>query len=110
MYGVFIFSANPTDKEYPYKKDPKRPLKLTDEELVHFVKITPKMTYFCHYKADYDTASPEEKYEVISKYCDKDYSAFKKMRGIEDAYQTEDGEYYIKIITKEKDWFAKYFV
>ena len=110
MYGVFVFPANPTDKEYPYKKDPKKPLKLTDEELVHFVKITPKMAYFCHCKADYDKASPEEKVQVISRYADRDYTSFKKMRGIEDAYQTDDGEFYLKIITKEKDWFTKYFV
>ena len=46
MIGIFIFKAKPEDKAYKYKKEPKQPLKLTDEELVHFVKTTPKMLIF----------------------------------------------------------------
>ena len=110
MFGIFIFPSNSSDKEYSCRKDPKKPLKMTDDELVHFVRITPKMTYFCHYRDDYDTSSVEEKFSVIEKYIDKQYLPLKKLRGIEDAYQTEDGEYYVKVITKNKEWFMHFFV
>lgn len=110
MFGIFVFPAKVDDKSYPYKKDPKMVLKLSDEELLHFVKITPKMTYFCHYSSNEDKLPIEEKLKVIEKYLDRDYSDLKKVRGIEDAYQTGDGEKYIKIIIKDKDWFSRYFV
>lgn len=91
MIGVFIFKVKPEDKDYKYKKEPKQPLKLTDEELVHFVKTTPKMTYFCYYRANRDKLSDEEKILSTKEYWDNDYSSFKKMRGCENSYQT-DGE------------------
>lgn len=108
MFGIFVLPANPSDKEYPYKKDPKKPLKFSDEELAHFVKITPKMAYFCHYKDIYDASSPEEKIKIIERFTDRDYSSLKKVRGIENAYQTEDGEYYIRIVVQEYEWFKRH--
>ena len=109
MFGVFVLPAKTDDKAYPYKKDPKKALNLSDEELVHFVRITPKMTYFCHYKTDYDAASVEDKLKVIEKFLDKPYQPLKKVRGIENAYQTEDGNYYIKVIVNNREWFNRYF-
>ena len=109
MFGVFVFKSKPEDKDYPYKKDPKQPLKLSDEELVHFVKTTPKMTYFCHHKDDIDKLSDEEKIKSTEKYWGDDkYVDLKKMRGV-DAYQTEDGKFFIKVLTKEKSWFSRFF-
>lgn len=109
MIGIFIFKAKPEDKAYKYKKEPKQPLKLTDEELVHFVKTTPKMTYFCYHRADRDKLSDEEKILSTKGYWDQDYSSFKKMRGCDNSYQTEDGNYFIKVITQDKEWFSRYF-
>jgi hypothetical protein len=109
MIGIFIFKAKPEDKAYKYKKEPKQPLKLTDEELVHFVKTTPKMTYFCYHRADRDKLSDEDKILSTKEHWDDDYSSFKKMRGCENSYQTDDGNYFIKVITKGNDWFSQYF-
>lgn len=109
MFGVFIFKAKPEDKAYKYKKESKTPLKFTDEELVHFVKTTPKMSYFLHFTDKYEKVSDEDKILSTKQYWDDDYSSFKKMRGIENAYQTDDGKYFIKLIKKNKDWFSKYF-
>jgi hypothetical protein len=67
------------------------------------------MTYFCHHKDDYDKMTDEEKVLSMKQYWDKDYSHMKKMRGIDNGYQTEDGNFYIKVITKNKDWFSRYF-
>ena len=77
MIGIFIFKAKPEDKAYKYRKEPKQPLKLTDEELVHFVKTTPKMAYFCYHRADRDKLSDEEKILSTKEYWDHDYSSFK---------------------------------
>jgi len=110
MFGIFVLPAKTDDKSYPYKKGPKKALNLSDEELVHFVKKTPKMTYFCHYKADYDGLSIEEKLKSIEKHLDRNYLPLKKVRGIENAFQTEDGEKYLKVIVNDKEWFARYFV
>lgn len=110
MFGIFILPSNPNDKEYPYKKDPKTPLKMTDEEFVNFIRLTPKMTYYCHYKDDYDKSPIEEKFKIVERYLDREYLSLKKLRGIEDSFQTESGEFYIKVIVKEKDWFSRYFV
>ena len=109
MIGIFIFKTKPEDKDYKYKKEPKQALKLTDEELVHFVKITPKMTYFCYHREDRDKLSDEEKILSTKQYWNDDYSLFKKLRGCENSYQTDDGKYYIKVITKEKEWFNRNF-
>ena len=109
MFGVFIFKAKPEDKDYPFKKDTKEPLKMSDEEMVQTVKKTPKMTYFCHYQSDLDKASNEDKIMYTKRFWDNDYSSFKKMRGLENSYQTEDGNYYIRVVTQEKDWFTRNF-
>ena len=109
MIGIFIFKAKPEDKAYKYKKETKQPLKLTDEELVHFVKTTPKMTYFCYHRADRDKLSDEEKILSTKEHWDIDYSSFKKLRGCENSYQTDDGNYFIKVITKENEWFSRNF-
>lgn len=109
MIGIFIFKTKPEDKDYKYKKDPKTPLKLSDEELVHFVKITPKITYFCHYKTDFDKSSDEEKILSTKKYWDCDYSSFKKVRGCDNSYQTDDGLYFIRVVTQDNEWFKKFF-
>lgn len=109
MIGIFIFKAKSEDKAYKYKKEPKQPLKLTDEELVHFVKTTPKMTYFCYHRADRDKLSDEEKILSTKEHWDNDYSSFKKIRGCENSYQTDDGNYLIKVITKENEWFSRNF-
>ena len=109
MIGIFIFKAKPEDKAYKYKKEPKQPLKLTDEELVHFVKTTPKMTYFCYHRADRDKLSDEEKILSTKEHWDIDYSSFKKLRGCENSYQTDDGNYFIKVIKKETEWFSRNF-
>lgn len=109
MIGIFVFKAKPEDKDYKYKKEPKQPLKLTDEELVHFVRTTPKMTYFCHYTDKYDKVSDEDKVKAVEKHWDNDYSTLKKIRGCENSYQTEDGKHFIKVITREKEWFSKNF-
>lgn len=109
MIGIFIFKTKSEDKEYKYKKEPKQPLKLSDEELVHFVKTTPKMTYFCYHKGDRDKFSDEEKILSTKEHWDNNYSSFKKLRGCENSYQTDDGNYLIKVITKDNEWFSKYF-
>lgn len=109
MFGVFIFKTKPEDKDYKYKKEPKQVLKLSDEELVHFVKITPKMTYFCHFLGDKDKLSDEDKILSTKNYWDTDYSSVKKLRGCENSYQTDDGLFYIKVITKDKEWFSRHF-
>lgn len=109
MFGIFVLPVKTDDKVYPYKKDPKKPLNLSDEELVHFIKTTPKMTYFCHHKADYDNSPIEEKLKYAEKYMGKNYLPLKKVRGIENAFQTEDGETYIKVIINNNDWFRRYF-
>lgn len=110
MFGIFVFPVKPTDKEYSFKKDPKKPLNLSDDELVHFVKKTPKMTYFCHFSGNYDDAPVEDKLKAIEKFLDRPYSPLKKVRGIENAFVTEDGEHYLKVIVREREWFMRYFV
>jgi hypothetical protein len=109
MFGVFIFKAKPEDKNYPFKKEPKQPLKMTDEEMVKMVKITPKMTYFCHHKPDLDKSSDEDKILSTKQYWDNDYSTFKKMRGCENSYQTDDGKYFIRVVSHDKEWFGRHF-
>ena len=110
MFGIFVLPTKTDDKSYPYKKDPKKALNLSDEELVHFVKKTPKMVYFCHYSKDYDASPVEDKLKAIEKFLDKKYLPLKKVRGIENAFQTEDGEKYLKVIVNDKEWFSRYFV
>ena len=109
MFGIFIFPVKPTDTSYPHKKDPKMPLKMRDDELLHFVKRTPKMTYFMHYKHDSDNLPIEEKLSLIERFLDKKYIGLKKMRGLENCYQTEDDEYYLRVIVNDKDFFQRYF-
>lgn len=110
MIGVFIFDAKPEDKDYKFKKDPKGPLKLTDDELLKFVRTTSRMTYFCYHKNDRDGLSDEEKILSTQKHWDLyDYSSFKKMRGCDNSYQTDDGKFYIKVITQTNDWFKQNF-
>lgn len=67
------------------------------------------MTYFCYHRADRDKLSDEEKILSTKEHWDNDYSSFKKMRGCENSYQTDDGNYLIKVITKENEWFSRYF-
>ena len=31
------------------------------------------------------------------------------MRGLENCYQTEDDEYYLRVIVNDKDFFQRYF-
>ena len=109
MFGIFLFKNKTEDKDYPFKKDPKKPLKLNDEDLVRTVRNTRKMTYFLHYQPNIDKLSDEEKIKSTSKYWVDDISNFKKVRGIDNCYLTDDEKFYIKIITKEKDWFIKHF-
>ena len=109
MFGIFVFKAKPEDKDYPFKKELKQPLKMTEEEMVQMVKRTSKMTYFCHHKPDLDKASDEEKILHTKPYWDYDYSTFKKVRGCDNSYQTEDGKYFIRVVTQEKEWFSRNF-
>ena len=67
------------------------------------------MTYFCHYTDKYDKASDEDKVKAVEKHWDNDYSSLKKIRGCENSYQTEDGKHFIKVITREKEWFSRNF-
>ena len=85
MIGIFVFKAKPDDKDYKYKKDPKTPLKLSDEELVHFVKITPKMTYFCYHREDRDKLPDEEKV-LVDMYYNQDMTKKEIHQAVEGLY------------------------
>lgn len=106
MIGVFILKS----KYFSPKNDPKKLLKLQDEELVGKLKTTPKITYFLHHKDDFDSLSDIEKIESTQKYWDENYLVtLKKVRGVDNAYQNEDGSFYIKVLTKDNEWFKRYF-
>lgn len=109
MFGIFVFKAKPEDKDYPFKKEPKQPLKMSEEEMVQMVKRTPKMTYFCHHTPNLDKSTDEDKILYTKPHWDYDYSTFKKMRGCENSYQTEDGKYFIRVVTQNKEWFSRNF-
>ena len=51
----------------------------------------------------------EEKILYTKPYWDNDYSTFKKVRGCDNSYQTEDGKYFIRVVTQDKEWFSRHF-
>lgn len=106
MTGVFIFK----NKNLLPKIDPKKLLKLSDEELVGVVRTTSKMVYFIHHKDNYDALSDIEKIEAFQKFWDDNYSVtLKKVRGVDNAYQDDKNTFYIKVLTKDSEWFKRYF-
>lgn len=106
MFGVFVLKT----KNFPPKTDPKKLLKISDEEFVGVMRTTPKMVYFIHHKNTSDSLSDNEKIEFTKKYWDSDYSAsLKKVRGAENCYQDENATFYIKVLTKDEEWFKKFF-
>ena len=106
MTGVFIFK----NRNLLPQIDPKKLLKLSDEDIVRIVKITPKMVYFIHHRTDYDLLSDIEKIEAFQRFWDDNYSVtLKKVRGVENAYQDDKNTFYIKVLTKDAEWFKRYF-
>lgn len=109
MFGVFIIPAKTDNKAFKYNTDGKKALKLEEAEFVQLVRSTSKMTYFVHHQDTYDNLSDDEKIQQTKKYHDRDYSKIKKLRSPQNCFVTEDEKFYIRVITKEKDWFKKYY-
>ena len=65
------------------------------------------MSYFVHWKNDFDECSDVEKIESLKKYYDRDYTKCKKLRSPQNCYVTENGEYYIRIVMQDRSWFNR---
>jgi hypothetical protein len=106
MFGVFVLKV----KNFSPKNDPKKLLKLSDEEFVGVMRTTPRMVYFLHHKSTSDQLTDIEKIEFTKTYWDDNYSVpLKKVRGAENCYQDENSTFFIKVLTKEEEWFKKFF-
>lgn len=109
MFGIFIVPAKSDNKDFKYHKDGKKALALDDAEFVQLVRTTPKMTYFVHHQDIYDNLPDDEKIQQTKKYHDRDYSKIKKLRSPQNCFVTEDEKYYIRVITKDKEWFKIHY-
>ena len=109
MFGVFIIPAKTDNKAFKFNADGKKALKLDEAEFVQLVRTTPKMTYFVHHQDTYDSLPDDENIQQTKKYHDKDYCKNKKLRSPQNCFITEDEKYYIRVITKDKEWFKRHY-
>lgn len=107
MFGIFIVPAKSDNKDFKYHKDGKKALALDDESFVQLIRHTQRMSYFVHWKNDFDECSDIEKIESLKKYYDRDYTKCKKLRSPQSCYMTENGEYYIRIVMQDRSWFNR---
>lgn len=107
MVGVFIFPANPKDKDYKFKKLGRKILDYSDEELLREIRGVKGVEYHLHHKNTFDnTKDPQEIMKYILKYSSKDFTNIVKCKN---GFTTEDKEYYVKIIQNTNEWFKQNF-
>lgn len=103
MVGIFVFPANPKDKDYKFKKLGRKILDYSDEEILSEIRGVVKGVEYCiHHTEKLDNKSPQEMVEYFSKYLSKNLGTLVKCKN---GFTSEDKEYYVKFIVNDKEWF-----
>lgn len=99
MITIIKFPQKPTDKNYPFYKDPRKALSEPDEIVEPMIAGVNGVYHLKHYKNDWDKLTDRE---IIEKYND-----CKNTQNIEigerksgNGYNTTDKQWFIRIIKK----------
>lgn len=102
MIAVIVYPAKTKDKEYPYYKEPRKVLEVSDMEVAISTKQGHGIYYWIHWTEDYDKLSDKE---LVQKYNEKNSGKIEiASRRSGEGYTTADKENLVRIIRNTYDW------
>ena len=100
MFTIILFPVKPEDKDYPYYKSPKKVLEIEDDEALTFTTAIKGVYHLKHYLNDMDDLKDNELVEYFNDKSSMKVSISSRKTG--KGYQTENKDYYIRIIRQKK--------
>lgn len=102
MVTIIKFPQKPTEKEYPFFKDPRRALTEPDNVVTPMISGVKGVYHFKYYPKDWDNLSDKEIIEKYNSYKKPDITPIELgERKSGNGYNTTDKQWFIRII-KEK--------